>query len=164
MTNENFYAHIIGIGNLTRMDDGIAIKIIQELQQRNMPFNIKVSDLGTGGIDIILALEGWKKGIIIDAIDIPKLKPGEIIEFNVTKNSIPEINGLSSSHGIDALAALKLAYTLDEYTLPEEIIIIGIQIKTYEGIGTEISKEVLEAIPKVLTKIEEILGISIKKI
>lgn len=163
MTHENLFAHIIGIGNLTRMDDGIAIKIIQELQQIEIPFNIKVSDLGTGGIDIILALDGWKKGIIIDAIDIPKLKPGEIIEFKVTKNSIPEINGLSSSHGIDVLTALKLAYTLDEYTLPEEIIIIGIQIKAYEGIGTEISKEVLEAIPNVLKKIEEILGLSIKK-
>ena len=99
----------------------------------------------------------------MDAVDIPQLTPGEIIEFTVTKNSIPEINGFSSSHGIDVLTALKLAYTLNEHKLPEEIVVIGIQIKKYEGIGTEISEEVIEAIPKVLKRLEEILGFSFRE-
>lgn len=152
------FAHIIGIGNLTRLDDGIAVRIIQELQKRKIPKSIKVTDLGTGGIDIILALDGWEKGIIIDAVDIEELKPGEIIEYIITENNIPQIEGLSSTHGIDALAALKLAYSLKDHNLPKEIFLIGIQIKNIDGLGDTISKELLEAIPTVIKKIEKRLN------
>ena len=158
MNSEDYFAHIVGIGNLTRLDDGIAIRIIQELQRRNIPKNIKVTDLGTGGIDIILALDGWKKGIIIDAVDFEELEPGEIVEFIITEKSIPQIEGLSSTHGIDALTALKLAYSLKDYKLPKEIFLIGIQIKNIDGLGEKISNEVMNAIPIVIKKIEEKLN------
>ena len=48
---KNKSLHIIGVGNLTRLDDGIAIRIIQELEKISFPDNIKITDLGTGGID-----------------------------------------------------------------------------------------------------------------
>jgi hydrogenase maturation protease len=149
--------HIIGVGNLTRLDDGIAIRIIQELEQITFPDNIKITDLGTGGVDIAFALDNWKHAIIIDAVDIENLEPGEIVEFEIKDKNIPEVKGLSSTHGFDALTALKLAFALDEYTLPEEILIIGIQVKNLEGFGVGISKVVEEAIPKVISRIHELI-------
>ena len=156
------YAHIIGIGNLTRLDDGIAIKIIEKLKEKNIPENIKITDLGTGGIDIILALDGWHKGIIIDAVSLDFLHPGAIVEYTVKDENIPEVKGLSSTHGFDAISALKLAFSLKEYSLPAEIIIMGIQVKKLDGLGTDISPEVEEAIPKVIKRIAELLKIRIE--
>ncbi len=153
------YAHIIGIGNLTRLDDGVAIRIIEQLRKKNIPSNVKVTDLGTGGIDIILALDGWEKGIIIDAVDLDYLHPGAIVEYRVKDENIPEIKGLSSTHGFDAVTALKLAFSLQEYDLPSEIRIIGIQVKNLEGLGTDLSSEVESAIPKVIQRISELLQI-----
>lgn len=154
------YAHIIGIGNLTRLDDGVAIQIIERLRKKNIPSNVKVTDLGTGGIDIILALDGWEKGIIIDAVDLDYLHPGAIVEYRIKEENIPEIKGLSSTHGFDAITALKLAFTLQEYDLPSEIRIIGVQVKNLDGLGTNLSSEVESAIPKVIQRIAELLQIT----
>lgn len=156
--NSKNFAHIIGIGNLTRRDDGIAIRIIQELENYKLPKNTKLTDLGTGGIDIISALEDWEIGIIIDAIDLPNLKPGDIIVFPIRDENIPEVKGLSSTHGFDAITALKLAFNLNEYNLPGKIFIIGIQIKEMSGLGLDLSKEVEESIPKVIAKVKELLN------
>ncbi len=155
------YAHIIGIGNLTRLDDGIAVQIIERLRKKNIPSNVKVTDLGTGGIDIILALDGWEKGIIIDAVDLDFLHPGAIVEYRVKEENIPEVKGLSSTHGFDAITALKLAFSLQEYDLPSEIIIIGVQVKNLDGLGIALSSEVETAIPKVIQRISELLQIKL---
>ncbi|MFW9924952.1 MAG: hydrogenase maturation protease, partial [Candidatus Thorarchaeota archaeon] len=123
----------------------------------NLPSNIKVSDLGTGGIDVIHALEGWTIGIILDAVDIPNLKPGEIITFEITSESIPSVSGFSSTHGFDIFTALQLAFQLQDYLLPNRIIVIGIQIEDINGLGTELSQAVINAKPIVLEKIFELL-------
>jgi len=149
--------HIIGVGNLTRLDDGIAIRVIQELEKIPFPDNIKITDLGTGGVDIALALDGWKHAIIIDAVDIKNLKPGEIAKFKIVDRNLPEVKGLSSTHGFDALSALKLAFALKDFKLPEEIIIIGVQIKNIDGFGVGLSKEAEDAIPNVITQIKELI-------
>ncbi len=148
--------HIIGVGNLTRLDDGIAIRIIQELEKISFPDTIKITDLGTGGVDIALALDGWKYVIIIDAVDIENLTPGEIVEFQITDKNLPEVKGLSSTHGFDALTALKLAFSLKDFKLPEEIMIVGVQVKNIDGFGVALSKEVEAAIPSVITRINEL--------
>lgn len=148
--------HIIGVGNLTRLDDGIAIRIIQELEKISFPDTIKITDLGTGGVNIALALDGWKYVIIIDAIDIENLKPGEIVEFLIKDKNLPEVKGLSSTHGFDALTALKLAFALKEFKLPEEIIIVGVQVKNIDSFGVGLSIEVEDAIPKVISRINEL--------
>ena len=149
--------HIIGIGNITRLDDGIAIRVIETLDKESLPANVKISDLGTGGIDIALALDGWTYGIIVDAVKIDDLQPGEIVEFEVKDDVLPEVKGLSSSHGFDALSALKLAYTLNEFTLPKKLIIIGIQIENIDGFGTDISPKVEKAIPEVIKIIHKLI-------
>lgn len=150
--------HIIGIGNLTRLDDGIAIHILEELRKETFPENVKISDLGTGGIDIALALDGWSFGIIIDAVKIKNLYPGEIIEFDIKNEVLPDITGLSSSHGFDALSALKLAFTIPDFNLPKKLVIIGVQVEHIEGFGTDISVKVKEAIPKAITKVHDLIN------
>lgn len=149
--------HIVGIGNLTRLDDGVSIRIIQELEKKNLPLGVKITDLGIGGVDIALIFEEWSYGIIIDAVDINDLKPGEVVEFKVTENSLPDVKGLSSSHGFDALSALKLAYKISDFTLPKEIILLGVQIENIEGFGLNLSEAVEKSIPSVIKRIEELI-------
>lgn len=149
--------HIIGLGNLTRFDDGVAIRIIHELTKMNYPKSIKITDLGTGGVDIALMLDGWKYGIIIDAVKIDGYNPGDIVEFIIQDQNLPKVTGLSSTHGFDAITSLRLLYTLKEFNLPLEIRIIGIQIKSMEGLGMDLSPEVSNAIPQVIKRVNELI-------
>ena len=150
--------HIIGIGNLTRLDDGVAIKIIDDLIKESFPETIKITDLGTGGLDIALMLDGWKYGIIVDAVQMDGFKSGEIIEFTIDENNLPDIQGLSSTHGFDAITSLKLAYTLGDFNLPSEIRLIGIQIENMNGFGTELSASANNAVLKVIIRIKELIS------
>jgi len=158
MTEKNLpKIHIIGIGNLTRLDDGIAIHILEELRKETFPDNVKISDLGTGGIDIALALDGWSFGIIIDAVKIESLQPGELIEFEIHNEVLPDVAGFSSSHGFDVLSALKLAFTISDINLPKKLIIVGVQVERIDGFGTDISAKVKEAIPTVIAIIHDMI-------
>jgi len=147
--------HIVGIGNITRLDDGIAIRIINELEKKNYPNYIKISDLGTGVFDLPLIFEGWSYGIIIDAVNIANLKPGEIIEMIIKKNNIPNFTGFSSTHNFDVLNALKLAYALQDFPLPKEILLIGVQVEKINGFGLILSKTIENTIPKLVKKIDK---------
>jgi len=102
-------------------------------------------------------LDGWQFGIIIDAIHNESLIPGEIIEFTLEEEQLPEIKGFSSTHGFDVLSALKLAYVLREFQLPEKIFVIGIQVETFSGFGLELSPRVAKSVPKVIEKVKKII-------
>ncbi|NHK32082.1 MAG: hydrogenase maturation protease [Asgard group archaeon] len=150
--------HIIGLGNITRMDDGVAIHVIRELEELDLPQQVKVSDFGIGGVDVPLHLDRWKYGLIIDAIKSDNLKPGDVIEFDVSEDLLPDVQGLSSTHGFDVITALKLAYSIDDLSLPEKIILIGVQIKKIDGFGIELTTQVKNAIPIVINRIKEIIS------
>ncbi|MHA1631178.1 MAG: hydrogenase maturation protease [Candidatus Heimdallarchaeota archaeon] len=155
---EQKFIHIIGIGNLTRQDDGVAIRVLQQLAEEKEQYpGIKITDLGIGGVDIAFMLDGWQFGIIIDAIHNESLIPGEIIEFTLEEEQLPEIKGFSSTHGFDVLSALKLAYVLREFQLPEKIFVIGIQVETFSGFGLELSPRVAKSVPKVIEKVKKII-------
>jgi hydrogenase maturation protease len=156
--NDNKKLIIIGIGNLTRKDDGVGIQIINQLKEmKDIPTGVKVVDLGTGGVDIALALDGWEKAIIIDAIRGEINQVGTIIEQIVQTNKLPDIKGMSSTHGFDAITALKLAKEIESIKIPKEIRIIGVEIKE-EGMGVELSPKVKSAVPKIIARIIEIIN------
>jgi hydrogenase maturation protease len=150
--------HIIGLGNITRIDDGVAIQVIRELEEMDLPQQVKVSDFGIGGVDVPLHLDGWKYGLIIDAIKSDNLKPGDVIEFDISEDQLPNVQGFSSTHGFDVITALKLAYSIDDLSLPEKITLIGIQIKKIDGFGIELTTQVKNAIPIVINRIKEIIS------
>ncbi|MGC9781070.1 MAG: hydrogenase maturation protease [Candidatus Heimdallarchaeota archaeon] len=162
-SKEKQIVHVIGIGNLTRLDDGVAIRVVQELEKIEFPSGVKITDLGTGGVDIALIFDGWSYGIIIDAVDIEGLTPGEVVEFKITENNLPDVKGLSSSHGFDALIALKLAYVVSEFNLPREIVILGIQIEQMAGFGIKLSSSVEKAIPIVIERVDELIELYLQK-
>lgn len=79
---------IFGCGNILFGDDGFGPAVVDELQKKYaLPTNALVADVGTGIRDILcdLALSEKKpdKLIIIDAVDYPDRKPGELFEIPV---------------------------------------------------------------------------------
>ena len=82
---------IIGFGNIFMGDDGIGVRVIEELQQQQVfkdNENIELIDGGTSGIDLVFMLQDAGKAIIIDAVDagqeiaqIVVFSPHEIVEF-----------------------------------------------------------------------------------
>jgi hydrogenase maturation protease len=60
---------VLGIGNLVMSDDGIGVRVVQELATRyRFPADVGILDGGTLGLDLLPHLEGVERLLIVDAV------------------------------------------------------------------------------------------------
>jgi hydrogenase maturation protease len=159
---ENELVKIIGFGNKFMCDDGIGIRIIEELKETDLANakNVEIIDGGTSGMDLIFLLKGAGKAIIIDAVDAGQKLPGQIVifspdqvrEFFKKKRAFKSY----SLHDIDLVEVFELLKTLGIKT---KIKIIGIKPKKI-GFGGTLSPEIENRIPELISNISnEIINI-----
>ena len=67
---------VLGIGNLVMSDDGVGVKVVQQLQREyRFAKNVEIMDGGTLGLDLLPKLEGIDHLIVVDAVETGR-KPG----------------------------------------------------------------------------------------
>jgi hydrogenase maturation protease len=114
---------VLGIGNPLCGDDGIGIRIIQEMRNSGMDKTIDLIDGGTAPDLFSLLDEKLEKLIIVDALKGGK-KPGSIYRLVITDENIAE-ESPASLHGLGVLDSLKMMKRLDLHR--PEVIILGIE-------------------------------------
>lgn len=139
---------IIGIGNPLMRDEGIGIKIIEELEKsHNLPSHVSLLDGGTAGYALIDYMKGYEKVIIVDAVRGGK-KPGSI--YRLTSEEIIQQPDLKlSGHQIDFPEVIHLAEKLGE--LPE-MVLIGVEPLEIDY-GMELSGEVKKVTASVIQNV-----------
>lgn len=116
---------VLALGNPLMADEGIAIEIINALQENAEQYSdIDFIDAGCGGMTLLHYFEGRDKAIIIDCAFM-ETEPGTIKRF--TPDDITSVKELShhSLHEVDILNVIKIAEQMGE--CPEEIIFFGIE-------------------------------------
>ncbi|MBU4482642.1 MAG: hydrogenase maturation protease, partial [Actinobacteria bacterium] len=130
---------IIGFGNKYRSDDGIGIRIIEELEKLDSFKDIEIIDGGTSGSDLIFLIKGCSKIIIIDAIDAGQ-NVGDVV--NVKVDDIEEFIRRDykslSLHDLNLADILKLIKALK---IDADISIIGVKPKKMD-FGDRLSPEI----------------------
>src|SRR5207248_4322412 len=59
---------VAGIGNIFHGDDGFGVEVAQRMGRRELPPQVKVTDFGIRGLDLIYALAGnYRAVILVDA-------------------------------------------------------------------------------------------------
>ena len=149
---------VIGFGNIMMGDDGIGVRVIEEIR-KNAIFadykNIEVIDGGTSGVDLVFMIQQADKAIIIDAIDAGQ-KTGQVIIF--TPENIKDIkkkkNGLKSFslHDLDLAEVFELIKTLN---IPVKMNIVGVKPK-FVGYSDKLSPEIEKAIPGLISAVKEL--------
>ena len=150
MHNKNNKILVIGIGNEFRGDDGAGIVCARKIREK---VNSKAFVIESNG-DGAKLMEAWKrfdKVILIDSISIGS-KPGSIRKFNGYDAGFPKANSKPSSHLFSVADAIMTSKILN--TLPENLVIYGIEGKLYEY-GSKISGEVSKSIEKLVKVIEK---------
>lgn len=143
---------IIGFGNKYRSDDGIGIRIIEELEKLDFFKNTEIIDGGTSGTDLIFLVKGCKKIIIIDAVDtggdtkdIVNIKVNDIEEFIKKDYKSLSLHDLNLADVLRLIKALKI---------DTDISIIGIKPRSID-FGDRLSPEVEEKIPEIISEIKK---------
>lgn len=140
---------VMGIGNLLLSDEGVGIKIIQDLTNNyEFPKEVEIVDGGVGSFSLLPYIESAEKLLVVDAI-LGGKPPGTIYKFKDKEIPI-QIFEKISLHEISFADILNLAKLRGKY--PTSLVIIGIEPKSLE-IGLELSEVIKENYNKLLKEV-----------
>lgn len=147
---------IIGFGNKYRSDDGIGIRVVEELEKLDFFKNIEIIDGGTSGTDLIFLIKGCGKLIIIDAIDAGQ-NTGDVVNIKVDEieEFIKKDYKSFSLHDLNLADILKLIKALK---IDTDISIIGVKPKSID-FGDKLSQEIEKKIPEIISIIKKEINI-----
>ncbi len=115
---------ILGIGNSLMNDDAVGVTAIEQLKERYaFPAGVTVVDGGTLGLDLLPMLEGIKKLLIIDAIDMGAA-PGDL--FRLQGEEVPR--AFASKLSVHQMGVQDLLAVAElQGHVPEELVVWGVQ-------------------------------------
>jgi len=141
---------VIGYGNPLRGDDGVGVKIVQKLEEMNLPKHIKIIDGGISGFDMLMDIKKFEKLIIIDSI-ISSGKEGAL--YRMTPPAFLKIeDAVLSTHGPSWISFLKSKIESGVKDCWSNVIFYCIEIKN-TMIGTELSSKIAHKIPDYINSI-----------
>jgi hydrogenase maturation protease len=139
---------ILGLGNPLLKDDGVGLRVAEELQGRlNSRGDTEVGLDYWGGLRLMERMIGFDRAVIIDAIVSGK-PPGTIQTLH--PGDIPTQRS-ASAHDVNLPTALQLGRQAKAH-LPEdeEILLIGIEAADVQTFNEQLSPEVEAVVPDVI--------------
>jgi hydrogenase maturation protease len=133
-------------------DDGVGIRAIERLQNMGLPPNVEVIDAGVGGLAILSWIEDADKVVIVDAVQTGNEPPGTVYEF--TDRELPPSDMfMLSLHDLNLVDTLNVGRLVQK--MPDEIVIIGVEVKRVAEFTRELTPEVEAAMPEVLELLQK---------
>ena len=141
---------ILGLGNTILCDDGVGIRIAQEIKRRCK--NIDIIEASAAGFRVIDEIIGYEKLILIDSIKTECIKPGTLHkysfnEFNKTKHH-------SQPHDISFIEAFEIIKQHGD-KVPSIVEIYAVEVSDTTTLSEKCTIEVENAIPLIAKKIIE---------
>jgi hydrogenase maturation protease len=145
---------LVGIGQSLRGDDAAgleAVRLWQASYHENTP-DVQVEFCELPGLDLLNLLTGTTTAILVDAV-VSGAVPGTIHRLDRLQLAA-FLPGSNSAHGWGVAETLALGSQLDPQSLPEKIILIGIEASQME-LGAGLSRGVKNALGDVAQAIQE---------
>jgi hydrogenase maturation protease len=146
---------VLGIGNSLRSDDGIGIHVVESLREENLREGVNIRE-GLSGLDILGAIAGYERVIMIDAIKCGG-EPGTVYKFSVGDLHAQQTLHAFSTHDVDIPTMLKLGRDLYPGKMPEDIVIIAVEAEDIETFSETCTPKVEKAIQEVVHLVKELI-------
>jgi hydrogenase maturation protease len=147
---------VLGVGNRLMGDDGFGPRVIEELQKRDIPSNVELMDAGVGGMAILSWIEGADKVVIIDSVQTNNEPPGTVYRFT-DKELPPSDMFMLSLHDLNLMDTINIGRVVQK--MPDEIVIIGVEVKRVaefvDGLTPEVEAAMKEVIDLVVEEINK---------
>ena len=143
---------IIGIGNIFRGDDAAGLAAAGLLRERRLP-GVKILEMD-GDITAIAAdWQGAQRVVVIDAVT-SKAPAGTIFRFAAHEKPLPQKMFATcwSCHVFGVAQQIEMARALNQ--LPPCLIVYGIEGQDFT-LGSGLSREVQQALPRLVEQIQE---------
>ncbi len=148
---------ILGVGNILRSDDGVGVRVVEKLICSGLPDNVEALDAGTGGLDVVVAVDSVAKLIIVDAVDFGG-KPGTVRWFSAEEMPETSMDRATSLHEMRVGEVLAFANRLGKRL---SIWVCGIQPQSIDysmQLTPAVGASVDQAADQILQKVTQLLG------
>ena len=158
---------IIGLGNPILTDDGVGVKVARLLEETidlTAHPNLTITEASAGGIRLMEIMLGYDRVILIDAYYLKQEQttPGKIHRLSIDDlRSVSPTQHSTSAHDTSLITALDSADQLG-YQIPQEFIIIAVEVENILEFGETPTPAVAAAIPKVTSEIIKELSLKIR--
>jgi hydrogenase maturation protease len=138
---------VLGMGNPILSDDGVGIRVAQEVGEKLNDPQITVAETSGAGLRLLDSIAGYDKVIIIDAIQTEKGQAGQI--YHMGPEDLSLTKHLTSPHQINLATALELGKMLN-LAMPQKITIFAVEAKDITTFSEQCTPEVEQGIPEVV--------------
>ena len=132
---------IIGLGNSILTDDGVGIYAAREVSRRlskdHAGVNVDIVETEVGGFTLMELMAGWKKVILLDAIQFEGLQPGTVVRID--PEDLHTSLRIRSVHDIDLPTALELGRRMG-FDMPVKLTVFGIQAQDMLTFGESLTE------------------------
>ncbi len=144
---------VLGIGNILLRDEGVGVRVIEQMQKMHLPDDVELVDGGTAGADLLDVLAERCKVIVIDAIQAD-CEPATVLRFTADELIRPDGVGMSL-HELGLGEALIMTKQLG--CAPKDVVVFGIKPKD-TGCGLDLSEEIAALVPEVIELVLREIG------
>lgn len=146
---------VLGVGNPILSDDGVGIHIVKKLQKKFQYYpHLEFDELSTGGLSLAERFIGYRNVLMIDAMALQDGIPGDVYRLTIEdfKNTIHTY----CAHDCNLATAYEiLKEELGAEKMPENVVIIGIEVEIYNEFSETLSETVQKALPEAIALAEK---------
>ncbi len=135
---------VLGLGNPILSDDAVGIRVVEELEGKVDRQEVTLIETSVAGLGLLDLLTGYDRAIIIDAIQTVGGQAGQI--YRLDPEALDFTRHSASPHDVNLANALELGKRL-EMSLPQQIVILAIEVADASTFSEECTPEVRRAIP-----------------
>jgi hydrogenase maturation protease len=144
---------VLGMGNPILRDDCIGLRVLEELEGLFFDSDVTLQTSTLAGMNLLECLIGFDRAILVDAIQTGG-EPGSVYRLSpqdfIARHALPHL------HNSDFFQALNLARGLIP-DIPNDVVIIGIEVKDVSNFGEDLTPEVERSIPLAVGQILQIV-------
>ncbi|MBN1177707.1 MAG: hydrogenase maturation protease [Anaerolineae bacterium] len=140
---------VLGLGNPILTDDGVGIYAVREAARRCPRADVTFAEAGVGGLRLLEQIGGYARVILVDAIQTPTGRPGDV--RCLRPGDLHASLHAGSSHDLSLPGALALGRQLGLPLPPDEaIVILAMEVADVLTFGEACTPPVRVALPHLI--------------
>lgn len=150
-TENNNRILILGLGNILLNDEGIGVRVVNEMEKLELPNNVDVLDGGTGGFVLLSLFHEYNIIIIIDAA-LNDDTPGSIKLLEPKFSS--DFPKSLSTHELGMKDMIESAILLEKVP---KLYLVAVTISSTQDMDMKVTPELENRIPEIIDTVQSIL-------
>ena len=156
ITNHSDTIVLAGIGSTVLSDAKAGLQVVDMAKKRlSGHHGIVFRKLATGGMDLLYAIEGFERVVLVESRHIEGIKPGSVITTYVGPSIRKKKDEVCTGPEFSQINTLLTFGDQCGYRMPENVLCITVTADSHHNFGEEVSESVKLVLNKVMKLIEQ---------